>query len=98
MTQTTVGKFSGPVQAIGFIILIPSVFGILIGLIMVVTFIATAALTPPDDQKGAVAGVTIGFGLFFAVASFVSGLLGWFLIMRKKVIKCLRCGFTMNRG
>lgn len=98
MTQTTVGKFSGPVQAIGFIILIPSVIGILIGLFMVVIFIATAVLTPADDHKGAIAGVSIGFGLFFAVASFVSGLLGWVLIMRKKVFKCLRCGFIMNRG
>lgn len=36
------------------------------------------------------------FAIFLAVASFVSGLLGWLLVMKKRVLKCSVCGAVIN--
>jgi len=33
-----------------------------------------------------------GFSMFIIVAAFVAGLLGWLLIMRKRVLQCPHCG------
>jgi hypothetical protein len=33
-----------------------------------------------------------GFSVVIMIASFVGGLLGWLLIMRKTVLQCFRCG------
>jgi hypothetical protein len=136
---------SGPVVVIGFILLIPSVLGMLVGILTlvgvgmnipsmnpetrtgleaqqvpesVITQIASsnkpideaqlAALTPQqrtavrDAQSVVSAGkakagpgalvVAGGLCLFVIVMSFVGGLFGWILIMRKRVLQCTRCG------
>ena len=41
---------------------------------------------------GAATVVAGGFSIFVIVASFIGGLLGWLLIMRKRVLECTRCG------
>lgn len=138
-------RMSGPVVAIGFLFLIPSVIGMLFGgLLLFATGSAAtqvgsgikvqikqsliAAGLPEStaekaanhqltsaeksgltaEQKkavedadlsykaqtvGAGAGTAIGGGiaLFFIACSFGGGLLGWILIMRKKVLQCVRC-------
>jgi hypothetical protein len=28
----------------------------------------------------------------------VGGLIGWLLLMKKKVFKCIKCGYIMDRG
>jgi hypothetical protein len=33
-----------------------------------------------------------GLSIFVIVAAFIGGLLGWLLIMRKRVLQCARCG------
>ena len=33
-----------------------------------------------------------GFSVMIMIGSFVGGLLGWLLIMRKTVLQCFRCG------
>jgi hypothetical protein len=137
---------SGPVVVIGFIVLIPSVLGVLFGILTLVGILAAhpqtpsidpqtrtrleaqqvpepvitrvaankqiddeqlAALTPQqrtavrDAQSsvsahtaGTDAGAVVagGLSLFVIVMSFVGGLLGWLLIMRKRVLQCTRCG------
>ena len=139
-------RMSGPVVVIGFILLIPSVLGMLFGILTlvgigmaqsetpsmdpqtrtlleaqqvpepVITQVAASkpideaqltALTPQqrtavrDAQSSVSAGkvrwgaagvVAGGFFIFIIVMSFVGGLLGWLLIMRKRVLKCTRCG------
>jgi hypothetical protein len=44
-------------------------------------------------QAGTGAGTVIagGVGIFFAMAFFVSGLLGWLLVMKKRVLCCTNC-------
>jgi hypothetical protein len=33
-----------------------------------------------------------GFSVMIMIGSFVGGLLGWLLVMRKTVLQCFRCG------
>ena len=134
---------------IGFILLIPSVLGMLVGILTLIGVIAAvptnsqipsmnpetrtrleaqqvpepvitqvaakkpideaqfAALTPQQQTAvrnaqlsiaagkvgaGAATVVASGLCLFVIVVSFVGGLLGWLLIMRKRVLQCTRCG------
>ncbi|MHB8539528.1 MAG: hypothetical protein ACYDCD_01095 [Candidatus Acidiferrales bacterium] len=37
-----------------------------------------------------------GFAIVLGIASFVSGLLGWLLVMKKLVLQCSVCGATVN--
>jgi hypothetical protein len=137
---------SGPVVVIGFILLIPSVLGMLFGILMlvstgaahsqrpsidretrtrletqqipepVITQVAAskrideaqfAALTPEQQtavrnaelsvgvgKVGPLGGAVVAGGLsvIVMVMSFVGGLLGWLLIMRKRILQCTRCG------
>jgi DNA-directed RNA polymerase subunit RPC12/RpoP len=140
-------RMSGPVVAIGFILLIPSFLGMLCGVIMlVITGVSVHAVSSASDYEirtnlvalqipdsivtNVVAGRTVsedqlalltaeqrtkvqdaqssiaalkvgagvggfalgGFSVFIIIVSFVGGLLGWLLVMRKKVLQCARCG------
>jgi hypothetical protein len=139
-------RMSTPVVVIGFLLLIPSILGILFGGVMVViTVIAGGTTANSSDkeirdklvaqavpesiirqvlsgktisvgekssltaqQKSAVndaaisesagtigtgMGVLVGGAFSFGILifSFISGLLGWLLIMRKKVLQCTHC-------
>jgi hypothetical protein len=138
---------SGPVVAIGFVLLVPSIIGMLVGISMLIgavvggsqasattereTRTRLAALhipepivadvvgdRPVDDSrlsgltvqqvtavhdaqlsmstakigKGAGAACGCGFSALIIVGSFVGGLIGWLLVMRKQVLQCARCG------
>jgi len=138
---------SGPVVVIGFILLIPSILGILFGVLMLVATGAASSQTSSSGEReirarlvslrvpdpiitevvtgksvsdaelvpltyqqraavhdaqlsvsaqklgaGAATVIAGGFSVFVIVASFVGGLLGWLLIMRKRVLQCARCG------
>lgn len=142
---------SGPVVAIGYILLIPSILGILFGILMIFAtgsvasetsteikrevraqlmaadipseisekVVAGAALTEGElsrltgrqtrivsdarltynaSQIGAGAGTALagGFSIFVIVSSFVGGLLGWLLIMKKKILECINCNATVS--
>ena len=140
-------RMSGPVVTIGYILLIPSVLGVLISLLFLFAFGSATSVTidsmkddtradlveagvpdpiiqdvlgfvPVDDndladlsgeQRSAVevaqlalgaslvgAGIGGAFGggasICFGVSFFIGGLLGWLLIMKKKVLQCVSCG------
>ena len=137
---------SGPVILIGYIFLIPSILGMLFGILMLfitgsvasetsseiknevkeqlisagipqeisekVTayeplteqenaslteeqkqFLADAKLSYSAGQVGAGAGTAMvgGFSIFVIVSSLVGGLIGWLLVMKKKVLQCMSC-------
>jgi hypothetical protein len=44
----------------------------------------------------AFAALGSGFAISLGVASFVGGLLGWLLVMRKRILKCSTCGAVIN--
>lgn len=76
-------RMSTPVVVIGYIFLIPSVLGVLI---FVMTMFRLA-----DTSNTSGSTMASGIAFFFAVAFFVSGLLGWLLVMKKKVLACTHC-------
>jgi hypothetical protein len=86
MEETKVKKFSRVLRVIGYIIAIPSAIGIIFGIIMLE---AGAAF------GGAIADST---SLFIGSVSLVGGLIGWLLLMKKKVFKCSNCGFILDRA
>lgn len=149
MTRKRVYRMSGPAVVIGFILLVPSILGILFGgLTMLFTIIGSSAAPTADSQiqqvksqlvslgipseivEDVAAGKRIsetrlanltpdqrmqvraaelkvstakavpglaaccggGFSVMIIIGSFVGGLLGWLLIMRKTVLQCFRCG------
>ncbi len=147
MYSTKMHRLSGPSVVIGYILLIPSLIGILaaIGVIVLSVFnagnvpsataddakiqLADAGIDPElatkitdiqvtmdspeierltDEQKaivnevqtaivfggaGAAIGVAaiVGIAIAFALACFISGLIGWLLTMKKKVLQCSAC-------
>jgi hypothetical protein len=84
-------RMSGPVVAIGYIFLVPSILGILISLLTFVRISDTAG-----HSSDAAVGIAGGIVVFFGIASFVGGLVGWLLVMKKRVLECSRCGATLN--
>lgn len=140
-------RMSGMVVFIGYILLVPSVLGILVGGIMLVATgagtgaamdsiqseaqskleeagisrnITTKVLDSQplsetdraslnssqrqvvDEVKLQISAGTVGAGLgvtmaggvsvFVMISSLVGGLLGWLLVMKKKVLQCTHCG------
>jgi hypothetical protein len=138
---------SGPVVFIGFLLLIPSILGMLFGLLMLFTTgtarsqtsssaeqdirarliarqvpepvlsevasgktvsdaelvsltyeqrkaVHDAQLSASAQKVGAGAATVTagGFSIFVIIASFVGGLLGWLLIMRKRLLQCTLFG------
>ena len=76
-------RMSGPVVVIGYIFLIPSILGIIFSVLIVF-----GMANETDAGASAIAG---GIGIFLAVAFFVGGLLGWLLVMKKKILCCPNC-------
>ena len=146
LKRSSVYRMSTPVVLIGYIFLVPSILGMLLGILLMVGMGKASADVSsqsgqqiaselqskniPDqivnavkegksesdmdlsalssDQKNEVhaaimnrqaanigagaAGVVGGFVAFgIIIMSFVGGLLGWLLVMKKKVLKCLSC-------
>ena len=146
-------RCSLPVIIIGYILLIPSFIGMLVGLIgLVATAVsgtkketaiengiraemraagipevliiqafsgkplpALADATLPAKQRTAfrnfedrIAAINSGgqlvppligtFSIFFFIYSFVGGLLGWLLIMKKRILQCTACTATVAAG
>jgi hypothetical protein len=56
--------------------------------------VSDGELSMSAGSMGADAGTAIagGFSLFLIVSSFVGGLLGWLLILKKRVLQCNNCG------
>ena len=101
MTPTKVSKMSPIVVFIGWIIALPSIFGVMFSIFMgIITITAAnqAALeVGQNDGLYAATGLGVGFAVFIGIFSLVGGLLGYLLIMKKKVYKCAKCGFIINR-
>jgi drug/metabolite transporter (DMT)-like permease len=87
LVQQKVFRMSGPVVAIGFFLLVPSVIGMLLCALALVQIV-----DQPDNASGSAAGIVIAIG----IACFVSGLLGWLLVMRKRILQCPVCGAVVN--
>lgn len=84
-------RFSGPVIVIGYLIVVPSVVLALFSLI--------GGLGLTGNEAAGVLGGFLGMNMMCsAVGFFISSLLGWFCIMKKKVLKCTACGAETAAG
>lgn len=82
-------RMSGPVVFIGFILLIPSVASTIL-------FSAVALECILGTKPGGGSGIAFGVAAGLALASFVGGLLGWLLVMKKNVLQCTHCSAVVN--
>ena len=90
MVKTSIPKFNAILRLIGVLIVLPSCLGIFLG----------GKLFIDAGQSGGTdmaIGMSALIALFIMGASLVSGLIGWLLLMNKKVFKCSICGFILNR-
>lgn len=60
--------------------------------------VKNAEITLAAGSAGAGIGGALGagFSIFLGIVALVSGLLGWLLVMRKKVLKCSNCEAIVN--
>lgn len=86
MEAASITRFSGFIRFIGIIIAIPSVIGMAIAVIM---FLQGGLEKSKMD---------LGESFFVFGISAVSGLIGWILLMKKNVFRCVRCGYIINRS
>ena len=104
MQATTIPRFSGIVRVIGVILVIPSILGMCLAGILLLSFFAGMSQMSAAQSDAELAGQAVGsaigviFIVIIGIVSFVSGLIGWLLLMSKKVFKCVVCTFVMDRG
>lgn len=83
---------SNTVVTIGYILLVPS----LVGMAAAVALWAVTILAAVNTRDPALSALGIGLStvtyLLVGVAAFVSGLLGWLLVMKKTILQCDFCG------
>ena len=102
MQPTQVSKMSPVVIVIGWLIAIPSILGVLFAcLIFVAGFIGAGSVDPATEGAAAGAGAAMvlsgGTAACMGISSLISGLVGYLLIMKKKVWKCGQCGYHIDR-
>jgi hypothetical protein len=49
-----------------------------------------------EDKPDAMLLGISGVGFIFGISCFVAGLLGWLLVMKKKILKCSLCGAVIQ--
>ena len=105
LVRRRVHRMSGPAVVIGYILLIPSMLGILTSIAFWVFSTFGAAGAASTSTAGDPAAAAAGAGCCFllgsgtticaAVIFLVSGLVGWLLIMKKDVLQCQNCSATV---
>jgi len=98
MVATQIPRFSAPVRLVGYIIALPSVVGMASAALLVIVTTANVSSVAHNGAAAGGSGLSYAVAVMVAVASLASGLLGWLLIMKKKVFKCEACGFVMDRA
>ncbi len=105
MKPTKVKRFNTVLRLIGWIIVIPSMLGVVAG--FATCFVtsqaadaAAAAAQTDAESAGAAVGAGISYGIsgFIAVTSLVGGVFGYLLLLMRKVFRCVRCGFILDRA
>jgi hypothetical protein len=92
-------RLGGVVACIGYILLIPSVvaMGVSIGSVLLV-YASAAKETDPAQMEtasgAAVIATLMGGGMF--LAALVGGLLGWLLVLKKRLLQCTSCDATVT--
>lgn len=103
MIATKIPKFSGIVRLIGVILVLPSLAGMGFAGLLLIAFLVISANSSAARTDAELGGQIVGSAfvliiiLAVAAVSLVGGLVGWLLLMMRKVFKCRRCGFVLDR-
>lgn len=99
MQPTQVSKMSPVVIVIGWLIAIPSILGVLFAVLLFAIGLIGAGQADPGAEGAAGMAVFLsgGTAACIGISSLISGLVGYLLIMKKKVWKCNQCGYHIDR-
>ncbi len=104
MSPTKICKMSAIVVFIGWLFVLPSIIGVVFSAIILFSSITAghevvSQAASNAEATGAAIGTGIGVGvsMFTGFFSLVGVVIGYLLIMKKKVYKCVSCGFIMDR-
>jgi hypothetical protein len=91
-------RLSGPAVAIGYILLIPSILGMAACAILLIVslFAGVAGAAHGSALAAAFAGIGTIALVYIGICSFVFGLVGWLLVMKKHVLQCDNCGAVVD--
>lgn len=97
MVKASVFRMSTPVVVIGHVLLIPSILGMLACAVPII-FAIIALFAAPREHAGDAFGISLVGGVFVFgfISSMVGGVFGWLLVMRKKILRCVNCGATVD--
>jgi chromate transport protein ChrA len=106
MFSGSIPRLGTIVRIIGGILLVPSLIGMALAAALMIFFAiggigeASQGISQNNGAALVTAIAELGFAGSFVVGvlSFVGGLLGWLLLMKRKVYKCVRCGFILDRA
>ena len=96
MAPVKIPRFNLVLRLVGVILLVPSFIGFAVAALMIVASLSSPAV---GGGPASAMGLMVGFGLalIICVISLVMGLIGWILVWNRKVWKCSRCGYYVNR-
>jgi hypothetical protein len=100
MQATKVSRFSGIVRLIGYIFVVPSVYIVIMNIVKmfrVAWSISSAAGTVTGAEETAVK-IAVGGCVIMVIIFLVTGLIGGIFFMKKKVFKCDKCGYIIDRA
>jgi len=91
-------RLSGPAVAIAYILLIPSILGMAAcAILLIVSLLAgVAGAAHGSAFATAFAGIGAIAFVYIGILSFVFGLVGWLLIMKKHILQCVYCGAVVD--
>jgi hypothetical protein len=89
MKPTSIPRFGQFIRLIGFVLATPSALGMAIAVIGGVGIFFVGG---GNESVGFIAAIVV------FCFSLVGGLVGWLLLMKKKVFRCIQCGFIMDRS
>ncbi len=93
MVCQNVYRMSPVVVGIGYLLLVPPILGMAFFALLILGG-TLGALSAGNGGTAAGAGF-LGVGLCGFVSSLISGLLGFLLVMKKKILRCNHCGATI---
>ena len=97
MAPAKVSKMSDVVRLIGWLIAAPSILGVLFAVLLFVMGLVGASGAQDEAAAGLGIMASGGTALCIGMSSLISGLIGYLLIMKKKVWKCSQCGYHIDR-
>ena len=99
MSATKVRRLSKIVVVIGWILTIPSILGLLLAILVFIggIYFTSSTIDNFGETIPIIDFIIYGSSLYIGVSSLVGGLIGYLLIMKKKVYKCSMCGFIIDR-